>query len=126
VIGVLAAVALGSFGTQALAKSKDQKLCGDLSSFKASVMKLDELGPNSTIGELKAAAKQARESGQKVAKEAGKDPNAGDLSANIKDLQKAVDEMPSNATMSDAKATLQDEINAVKQSASSFAQSHCH
>jgi outer membrane biogenesis lipoprotein LolB len=91
-------------------------LCSNLTTFQQSVEELTNLDSYSTMGEVKAAANMARHSFDAVEQANAEVKNAQveALRNNYEDLQVAIAALPDDATVEDAKASLQPQIAAVQ------------
>jgi hypothetical protein len=91
-------------------------LCSNLTTFQQSVEELTNLDSYSTMGEVKAAANMARHPFDAVQQSNAEVKNAQveALRNNYEDLQVAIAALPDDATVEDAKASLQPQIAAVQ------------
>jgi hypothetical protein len=121
VLGAVVMLAAGG----SFAKGKDAKLCADLSNFRTSVYNLQNMGPESTVNDLRQSENQVASAGREVAKEAKHDKNAKDLHNAISQLDGAVGRLPPNVTIATAKATIRDQVMAVQDAAQNFEREHC-
>lgn len=121
----LIVVALVSAAGGAQAKPKDQKLCADLADFRASVEKLQQMGPQSTVGDLRQTESQLATTEKRIARRAKHDKHARDLHASITDLNRAVNQLPDGSTLASAQASIEDKVSAVSTAADAFKQSYC-
>jgi hypothetical protein len=121
----LLAVALVAAAGLAQAKSKDEKLCADLADFRATVNDVQQMGPQSTVGELRQKEAKLSKTEKRIAKEAKHDKNASDLHKAIDDLNRTVKRLPDDSTIESAQAAIQDKVSAVASAADSFSQAHC-
>ncbi len=121
---VLVAALVAAAGL-AQAKSKDEKLCADLADFRATVNDVQQMGPQSTVGELRQKEAKLSDTEKRIAKEAKHDKNASDLHKAIDDLGQTVDRLPENSTLESAQATIQAKVDAVASAADSFSQAYC-
>jgi predicted nucleic acid-binding Zn-ribbon protein len=121
----LVVVALVATTGIAHAKSKDEKLCSDLADFRASVTSLQQMGPQSTVGDLRQTESKLAATEKRIIKEAKRDKHARDLHAAIQDLDRAVNQLPDNSTLAFAQASIQDKVSAVSNAADSFSQTYC-
>jgi hypothetical protein len=121
---VLVAALVAAAGL-AQAKSKDEKLCADLATFRANVNDIQQMGPQATVGELQQKEAKLSDTEKRIAKEAKHDKNASDLHKAINDLNKTVRGLPENTTLESAHATIQGKVDAVVTAANSFSQAHC-
>ncbi len=117
--------ALVAMAGVAQAKSKDQKLCADLADFRASVTNLQQMGPQSTVGDLRQTESKLAATEKRITKEAKHDKHARDLHAAIQDLDRAVTRLPADSTLASAQASIQDKVSAVSDAATSFNQTYC-
>jgi hypothetical protein len=109
----------------AQAKSKDEKLCGDLADFRATVTDLQQMGPQSTVGDLRRTESKLSATERRIAKEAKHDKHAKELHAAIDDLNRAVNRLPDDSTIASAQASIQGKVGAVSSAADSFSQTYC-
>jgi hypothetical protein len=109
----------------AQAKSKNEQLCADLANFRTSVANLQQIGPQSTVKELRQAEDNVYAAGKRVVKEAKRDKNASDLNAAIDDLRRAAQQLPENTTLASAQSSLQGKEMAVRDAAQRFSQTYC-
>jgi hypothetical protein len=117
--------ALVAAAASAQAKSKDEKLCADLADFRAGVTDLQQMGPQSTVGELRQKESQLYATEKRIAKKAKHDKHAGDLHKAIDDLNKTVNRLPADSTVASAQASIEDKVGAVASAADSFSQTYC-
>ena len=120
---ILVAFLAAAGGAQA--KSKDEKLCADLADFRANVTKLQQVGPQSTVGDLRQTESQLAATEKRIAKRAKHDKRARDIHAAIDDLNRAVDQLPDGSTLASAQEKIHDKVSAVSNAASAFSQSYC-
>jgi hypothetical protein len=109
----------------AQAKSKNEKLCADLADFRTSLTNLQQIGPQSTVKELRQAEDNVYAAGKRVVKEAKRDKNASDLNAAIEDLRRTAKQLPEGTTLADAQSSLQSKEMAVRGAAQRFRQTYC-
>jgi len=91
-------------------------LCSNLTTFQQSVEKLTNLNSYSTVGEVKAARDDARNSFQAV-RQANADVKNAQVDALVNaydDLQNAINDLPDDTTVQDAANSLQPQIAAVQ------------
>jgi uncharacterized protein YhaN len=119
------AAALVSAAALAQAKSKDEKLCADLADFRAGVTDLQQMGAQSTVGELRQKESQLYATEKRIAKEAKHDKHAQDLHKAIDELNKTVNRLPADSTVASAQASIDDKVSAVASAAESFSQTYC-
>jgi 3'-phosphoadenosine 5'-phosphosulfate sulfotransferase len=91
-------------------------LCSNLATFQQSVDKLTNLNSYSTVGELKAARDDARNSFQAVsqANAAVRNAQVDALVNAYDDLQNAIGDLPDEATVQEAATSLQPQVAAVQ------------
>ncbi len=82
----LVVIALAAIAGAAHAKSKDEKLCADLADFRTSVTNLQQMGPQSTVGDLRQTESKLSATEKRITKEAKRDKHARDLHAAQPDL----------------------------------------
>jgi hypothetical protein len=113
VVGLLAMALACSNPSPADAQSA---LCSNLATFQQSVNKLTNLSSYSTVGEIKSARDDARNSFQAV-REANttlKNVQVDALANAYDDLQNAISDLPDEATVQEAATSLQPQIAAVQ------------
>src|SRR6266542_1210234 len=121
----LVVIALAAIAGAAHAKSKDEKLCADLADFRTSVTNLQQMGPQSTVGDLRQTESKLSATEKRITKEAKRDKHARDLHAAIQDLDRAVKQLSDNSTIASAQASIEDKVNAVSDAANAFSQTYC-
>jgi hypothetical protein len=91
-------------------------LCSNLTTFQQSVDRLTNLNSYSTMGELKAATNDVRNSFQAVSQSNAEVKNAqvDTLTNAYDDLQGAIDDLPDETSIQDAASSLQPQIAAVQ------------
>jgi hypothetical protein len=100
-----------------------QQYCGSLASFKTNVAAFDALGPNSTVGEVRAVAGRIQQDAKNVTSAAGKmsTPAAKQFSKDADKLRADANSIPKGATVAEARAGLQNDVQNVKSSAHQLA-----
>ncbi len=109
----------------AQAKSKNEKLCADLASFKTTLANLQQMGAQSTIKEVRKAEENLYSTGRRIVKEAKRDKNASDLNAAIEDLRRTTQKLPEDTTLGAVQSTLESKETAVRDAAQRFTQTYC-
>ncbi len=122
-VAVTLVTLLAAGGAQA--KSKNEKLCADLASFKTSLANLQQMGAQSTIKEVREAEENLYSTGRRIVKEAKHDKNASDLKAAIDDLRRTTQQMPENTTVAAMQSTLESKEIAVRDAAQAFSDTYC-
>jgi hypothetical protein len=95
---------------------KQKTACDELAKFDASLQKLQNIGANASINDLKSARDDVKKQATK-AREAVREYNqskAQDLQNAVDNLDKAVKNISGNDTIAQAKASIQPEIMAVQ------------
>jgi hypothetical protein len=109
----------------ARAKSKNEKLCADLKSFRTSLASLQQMGPEATVKDVQQVESNLYSTGKRIVKEAKHDKNASDLNSAIEDLKRTTQQLPPNTTLAAAQSTLQGKEMAVRDAAQTFSQTYC-
>ncbi len=122
-VAVALVTLLAAGGAQA--KSKNEKLCADLAKFRTSLADLQQMGPQSTIKEVREAEENLYSTGRRIVKEAKHDKNAKDLDAAIEDLRRTTQQMPENTTLAAVQSTLESKEAAVRDAAQTFSETYC-
>ncbi len=112
-------------GGGAQAKSKNEELCADLAKFRTSLADLQQMGPQSTIKEVREAEENLYSTGQRIVKEAKHDKYASNLNAAIEDLRRTTQQMPENTTLGAVQSALESKEKAVRDAAQTFSQTYC-
>src|SRR6266542_1666003 len=101
-----------------------EALCrrGGLSS---QLTKLQQMGPQSTVGDLRQTESQLAATEKRIAKRAKHDKRARDIHAAIDDLNRAVDQLPDGSTLASAQEKIQDKRARSPNAASAFSQTYC-
>lgn len=127
ITAVTFALALTSSIAGAESKKHEEKFCSSLSSLSQDLTKLKEMGPESTVGELKTSLKQAKKHSEEVGKQARKMK-----SPEAKQFTEAANQLTSRSNISDdmtiqqAKSQIQDDVQNLEQHAQTLAeQSGC-
>ncbi len=91
------------------------KACDDLHQMRASVQKLESAGPDTTAGEIKQDAKQARESFKKFEKSAEKvaKPEVENVRKSVDNLRNNAQRIPDSATASEARQMIRNDLDNV-------------
>lgn len=97
-------------------QDKKTELCTNLARFNTAVATLKSMSPSSTVGDLKAARDQVKTTFGDVKNSASTVQNAKaeDLERAYESLDKAVTSIPDTATLSQASASVADEVAAVE------------
>jgi hypothetical protein len=119
--GMLALTTSLSAGAQQT--SHQQKYCGSLASFHTHVTALDSLGPNSTVGEVRALANRIQGDAQNVTSAAGKmkTPAADQFNDAAKKLREDAKNIPPGTTLDQARSSLRGDVQNVKGAAQQLA-----
>jgi predicted nucleic acid-binding Zn-ribbon protein len=107
------------------AKSKDEKLCADLADFRATATHLQQMVPESTVGDVRQTESKLAATEKRIAKEAKHDKHASDLHAAIDDLNREINRLPDDITLASAQTYIQDKVSAVSSAAESYSQTYC-
>jgi len=116
VLALVTLVVLGAACDQESSEEKKQTACEELSKLNDALAKLDAIGPSSTVDQLKDAHKQVKEQAED-ARRAIREYNeskAQDLETAVTNLQKAVNDVSSSEPIAQARASIQDEVVAVR------------
>lgn len=124
-IGLLAAVVSFAAATGARMNTQDRMLCDDLEKFEDTVTRLDHLGPQNTVKDAKYLTDQATNTAKRIENRARTNRNAQDLDRAIQDLNRSVNNLPPDATIGSAQASINDQVRAVKTAADNFQASRC-
>jgi hypothetical protein len=123
-------IATGFFAatmTSAMAHADQQKhekdFCAALTRFRADFTKLQSIGPNSTMAELRAASDRIGTDTDDVQKAAYKikSPTAKQFTDSAHQLRDEVQALPPNITIEQAKSRIHDDVQNVQQSAKKLA-----
>ncbi|NVB76791.1 MAG: hypothetical protein HOV81_00215 [Kofleriaceae bacterium] len=123
ITAVTFALALTSSIAGAQPKKHEEKFCSSLTSLNQDLTKLKEMGPSSTVGELKASLRSAKKHSEEVGKEARKMK-----SPEAKQFTEAANQLTSRSNISDdmtiqqAKSQIQDDVQNLEQHAQALAQ----
>jgi hypothetical protein len=115
-MGGLIAATLGAKAYADDPQATNDKFCAAINDYRADLKRLDAIGPNSTVGELRSAADRASVSGQKVQEAQSKmnTPAAKEFRyANMK-LKADAKVLPDSTTIAEAKQKLAADIAKVK------------
>ncbi len=122
-VALMLVTLLAAGGAQA--KSKNEKLCADLASFRTSLANLQQMGAQSTIKDVRKAEENLYSTGRRIIKEAKHDKDAKDLDAAIEDLRRTTQRLPEDATLGTVQSTLESKETAVRDAAQKFTQTYC-
>jgi hypothetical protein len=122
-VALAVATLLAAGGAQA--KSKNEKLCADLASFRTSLADLQQMGEQSTIKQVREAEENLYSTGRRIVKGAKHDKNASDLDAAIEDLRRTTQRMPEDTTLAAVQSTLEPKETAVRDAAQRFTETYC-
>ncbi len=103
--------------TQPSPQEAEAQLCADLTNLQTSLQELESLNETATIGDVKAAEANVTSAWNDVRSSAQtrRDVNTDQLEAAYTDLDNAVQGLPNDITVSEARTQLQPQIDAVKQ-----------
>ena len=115
---VLAAllVAVAACGEEQTAEEAKEQLIADLQAFDASAQKLTSLTVSSTVDEAQAAKDEVQAAWDKVVESAAdvEDAQIGNVDTAWDDLAKAIDDLPGDAAIGEAAASLKPHLDAVR------------
>jgi hypothetical protein len=116
-MGGLIAATLGAKAYADDTKANNEKFCDAMTDFRADLKRLDAVGPNSTLAELRAASERVSASGQKVEKAQAKldSPAAKEFRAATMKLRSDAKMLPDSTTIAEAKTKLAADIMKVKE-----------
>ena len=119
---VAAALLLGA-GTAMAKENKandQEKACQNLSQLRSDVSNIEQMGPQSTVGQLKQARKDMDSSYQRFFKTADKvaRPQTDNLKSSLDNLRASVRDIPETMTMEQAKSNIKDAVSQVHIAAS--------
>ena len=105
-------------------KKHEEKYCTSLSAVSADLAKLEALGPDSTIAELRAAVAQLDTHGKSVDKEARKirTDTSKRFVQSVERLSSEMQALPDTMTIGEARTRISDDVRAVKRSAQQLAE----
>ncbi len=94
----------------------EAELCSDLVELNASLARLESLNTSSTMDEFRSAADQVRDDMQQVRSNAAdvQEARADELVAAQENLDRAIQDVPGDATLEQALATVRDELAVVR------------
>ena len=115
---LVAAALLAGSGTAMAKENKEadqQKACQDLSQLRSDVSNIEQMGPQSTVGQLKQARKDMDSSYQRFFKTADKvaRPQSDNLKSSLDNLKSSVRSIPDTMTMAQAKSNIKDAVDQV-------------
>ncbi len=95
--------------------AEEQKACDDLSQFRTSVDSLASAGPETTVGQIKQNAKQAREDLKRFEKTAEKvaRPETEQVRTRVERLRSDAQKIPDSATASEAQQIIRNDVEQV-------------
>jgi hypothetical protein len=129
-IGVTGAVAalllLGAACEQETTAEKQQAFCEEVSQLNAAVKSLDDLGPTATVDQLKDAEQAVREQAEEVRRafrslEESKEENLDQAVENVKQTVRSIS---GDDTIAQAKATVAQDLAAVRVAAEQLANTY--
>jgi hypothetical protein len=102
---------------------KNAKFCAALSDFDSDVATLRSLGPDSTVGALRAASEKVDDSANKVVKTGGKigTPTSKQLTESAHQLRLDAKNIPENLTIAQAQSRIGDDVLNVQRAARQLA-----
>ncbi|MGE0543523.1 MAG: hypothetical protein AB7R89_25455 [Dehalococcoidia bacterium] len=118
--GVTAAVAallLLSVACEEQSTAEQQAaLCTELTELSTDLQNLEDIGPTSTVGELKDAEKAVREQAEEVrrAYRSLQESKADDLKQAVDNLEESVTDISNSTTIAEAKANIAQNVVAVR------------
>ena len=126
IVTILATVVglTGTISTASAQQNKQEtKFCAALTSVEQDLAKLDALGPNSTVQELKTVTNDLRTHARTLEKDARrmKSPTAKQFTQSANQLATDTRNIPKNLTIEQARSRIGDDIQNVKQSAQQLA-----
>jgi outer membrane murein-binding lipoprotein Lpp len=103
--------------TQPSPEEAEAQLCADLDELETALQELESLDDTATIGEVRAAEENVTSAWNNVrsSAQARGDVNVDQLEAAYTDLDNAVNDLPEDITVAEARTQLQPQIDAVKQ-----------
>jgi alanyl-tRNA synthetase len=113
---------LGVACEQETTAEKRQTFCGEVAELNAAIQTLEDIGPTSTVGQLKDAEKAVREQANDVrlAFRSLEESKAEDLKQAVDNLQKSANDIPNDATIAEAKATIAQNLAPVRAAAAAL------
>lgn len=95
---------------------RSQEACTKFEKFQTSVQNAQNIGPSSTVGELKSASAQVEKNFKEFEKSASKaaKPQVENVKKSVKELRADAKKIPNSATLSEAHARLQPDIQQVR------------
>lgn len=89
----------------------DDKFCAAIAALDSDLTELNAIGPHSTVAELRAAINRVDDDTTEMRKAAGKmkTPTAKQFTADVKQLDHDVNNIPSNATLEQVRARIHDD-----------------
>lgn len=116
VVAISGAAFAQSQPAQATHTKEQQKACNDLDQFRTSISKLEQAGPQSTVGEIRTNADQAREDLKALAKTAEKvaKPETENVRKSLERLRDDARNIPDGATVEQAQARIQADVKQVR------------
>lgn len=111
-VPLLLAVSCSNESTQ----EKTAQLCTDLATLGSAVTNLKNIDPNSTVGDLRTAEREVKTAFSDVQASARdvQDARLDDLESANNNLDKAIQDVPNDATLQDATISISDEALAVE------------
>ena len=122
-IAAFAALVMTSAAARADQKKHEEKYCSALSAVSDDLKKLDKLGPDSKLSELRAQVQKIDGDAQKVDKEARKihTETSKQFVQSVDQLQRELQALPDSMTIAEARARVRGDVQAVKRSARDLA-----
>jgi outer membrane murein-binding lipoprotein Lpp len=103
--------------TQPSPEEAEAQLCSDLADLDAALQEFESLDANAAVGDVRAAEDNVTQAWNNVRNSAQtlEEVNTDQLEAAYNDLDNAVQSLPDDITVSEARTQLQPQIDAVKQ-----------
>jgi len=122
VAGLLAIAGMSTYA-RADTKQHQEKYCAALSALRDDITKLDALGTNATVKELRTATDQIQKDADSVQKEAGKigTPTSKQFVDSTKKLSNEARSLSDDMTVAQAQSKLAGDIQSVKKNAQALA-----
>jgi hypothetical protein len=111
-------IVLGAACDEESSDEKKQKACEELAQLNAALVKFDAIGPGSSIDQLKDArneVKQQADDARRAIREYN-ESKAEELETSADNLKKAVDDVSGSQSIAEARASIQEELVAVRAS----------
>ncbi len=121
---LISIAAVSCLASASYAAASRAEVCNNLTELDMAVNNLARIGPQSTVGELKQAQNQVGETYDKFmdsAKSYAK-PQAENLENMVDELEKSAQDIPDNATLAQARATIQEDVTQIRMAADQLGQ----